>query len=89
MSERKGRERQEAIIEEGRRALGMSRRDFLKTSAWASAAGLTLVACGSDTATTTVAPATTAPPAPTTTAAAAEPTTTVAEATTGADSKIY
>ena len=82
MSERKRRERQEAIIEEGRRALGMSRRDFLRTSAWASAAGLTLVACGSDTATTTVAPATTAPPAPTTTAAAAEPATTMAEATT-------
>ncbi len=82
MSERKRRERQEATIEEGRRALGMSRRDFLKTSAWASAAGLTLVACGSDTATTTVAPATTAPPAPTTTAAAAEPATTMAETTT-------
>ena len=89
MSERKRRERQEAVIEEGRRALGMSRRDFLKTSAWASAAGLTLVACGTDSGTTTVAPATTAPAttaaATTTTAAAAAPettTTTAAPATT-------
>ncbi|MCY4372029.1 MAG: ABC transporter substrate-binding protein [bacterium] len=89
MSERKRRERQESVIEEGRRALGMSRRDFLKTSAWASAAGLTLVACGTDSGTTTVAPATTAPAttaaATTTTAAAAAPettTTTAAPATT-------
>lgn len=79
MSERKRREQQETIVEEGRRALGMSRRDFLRTSAWASAAGLTLVACGSDTATTTVAPATTAAAAPATTAAA-ETTTTAAAA---------
>lgn len=89
MSERKRRERQETIIEEGRRVLGMSRRDFLKTSAWASAAGLTLVACGTDSGTTTVAPATTAPATTaaaetTTTAAAAAPetTTTTAAATT-------
>ena len=77
-------ERREAAIEEGRRALGMSRRDFLRTSAWASAAGLTLVACGTDSGTTTVAP-TTAPPAPTTTAApaaAVEETTTTAAAAT-------
>ena len=84
MSDSRRHERQEAVIEEGRRAVGMSRRDFLRTSAWASAAGLTLVACGSDSATTTVAPApTTAPPAPTTTAAAAaaaETTTTAAAA---------
>ena len=77
MSKRERRQREEAYIEERRRALGMSRRDFLRTSAWASAAGLTLIGYSSDSGTTTVAPITTAP-ATTTTAAAAGTTTTAA-----------
>ena len=81
LPEHERRDLEEVYIEEGRRALGMSRRDFLRTSAWASAAGLALVACGSDTTATTVAP-TTQPPAPTTTAAASPDTTAAATTTT-------
>lgn len=62
-------------------AVGMSRRDILRLSAWAVAAGLTLAACISDPVTTTLAP-TTAPPAPTTTTTAETPTTTSTPTTT-------